>query len=87
MGVEKVDAVNGWLYFRASPENAGQRYLYRTRLSGEGKAESLTARARHPFLQHLAARRSGDSLFLILQPRARYRDCAPPGSHGRAHVD
>ena len=43
MGVEKVDAANGWLYFRASPENAGQRYLYRTRLSGEGKAERLTS--------------------------------------------
>jgi dipeptidyl-peptidase 4 len=43
MGVEKVDAVNGWLYFRASPENAGQRYLYRTRLSGEGKFEKLTS--------------------------------------------
>ena len=43
MGVEKVDAVNGWLYYRASPENATQRYLYRTRLSGEGKGERLTS--------------------------------------------
>ena len=43
MGVEKVDTTNGWLYFRASPENSGQRYLYRTRLGGEGKAERLTS--------------------------------------------
>ncbi|HET6646429.1 MAG TPA: DPP IV N-terminal domain-containing protein, partial [Pyrinomonadaceae bacterium] len=43
MGVEKVDAANGWLYFRASPENSGQRYLYRTRLTGEGKAERLSS--------------------------------------------
>ncbi len=31
-----------WLYYLASPENATQRYLYRTRLDGAGKAERLT---------------------------------------------
>jgi dipeptidyl-peptidase-4 len=31
-----------WLYYLASPENATQRYLYRTRLDGTGKAERLT---------------------------------------------
>jgi len=31
-----------WLYYLASPENATQCYLYRTRLDGTGKAEKLT---------------------------------------------
>jgi dipeptidyl-peptidase-4 len=31
-----------WLYYLASPDNATQRYLYRTRLDGTGKAERLT---------------------------------------------
>ncbi|HKP11258.1 MAG TPA: prolyl oligopeptidase family serine peptidase, partial [Blastocatellia bacterium] len=42
MGVQQVNAAGGWLYFMASPENATQRYLYRTRLDGEGKMERLT---------------------------------------------
>ncbi len=37
-----VDQEGGWLYFRASPANATQRYLYRTRLDGSGGAERLT---------------------------------------------
>ena len=40
--VEGVDEAGGWLYYSASPENATQRYLYRTRLNGEGKADRLT---------------------------------------------
>ncbi|MCI0487630.1 MAG: S9 family peptidase [Blastocatellia bacterium] len=40
--VEKVDKANGWLYFRASPENATQRYLFRARLDGTDKAERLS---------------------------------------------
>lgn len=35
-----VDEEDGWLYFIASPENVSQRYLYRTRLDGQGDAES-----------------------------------------------
>ena len=31
-----------WLYYMASPENATQRYLYRTRLDGKGTPERLT---------------------------------------------
>ena len=31
-----------WLYYLASPDNATQRYLYRTKLDGGGKAERLT---------------------------------------------
>ena len=31
---EAVDATGGWLYYAASPTNATQRFLYRTRLDG-----------------------------------------------------
>ena len=41
--ISSVDEKGGFLYFIASPENATQRYLYRTRLDGSGKAEKLTA--------------------------------------------
>jgi dipeptidyl-peptidase 4 len=40
--VEKVDAADGWLYFDASPDNATQKYLFRIRLNGNGKAERLS---------------------------------------------
>ncbi len=36
------DEKGGWMYFRASPDNAGQRYLYRTRLDGSGAPERVT---------------------------------------------
>jgi dipeptidyl-peptidase-4 len=42
LGVAGVDEDGGWLYYVASPENPTQRYLYRTRLSGKGRAERLT---------------------------------------------
>ncbi len=42
ISVEGVDEAGGWLYYSASPENATQRYLYRTRLDGQGKGERLT---------------------------------------------
>src|SRR3989449_2912192 len=37
-----VDEPGGWLYFIASPDNATQRYLYRTRLDGRGKPARLS---------------------------------------------
>jgi len=40
--VEKVDEPHGWLYYIASPDNATQRYLYRTRLTGNGKPQRLS---------------------------------------------
>ena len=40
--VQEVDEKGGWIYFIASPENATQRYLYRTRLDGSGAPERLT---------------------------------------------
>jgi dipeptidyl-peptidase-4 len=41
LDVVSVDASGGWIYFTASPENATQRYLYRSRLNGAG-VERLT---------------------------------------------
>ncbi len=41
-GIEGVDAKGGWLYYRASPGNPTQRYLYRARLDGKGRPERLT---------------------------------------------
>ncbi len=37
-----IDQKDGWLYFRASPDNAGQRYLYRSKLDGSGVPERVT---------------------------------------------
>jgi dipeptidyl-peptidase 4 len=37
-----VDPDEEWLYYMASPENATQRYLYRTRIEGKGTSERLT---------------------------------------------
>ncbi|MSO62221.1 MAG: S9 family peptidase [Acidobacteria bacterium] len=37
-----LDEKGGWLYFRASPDNAGQRYLYRSKLDGSGAPERVT---------------------------------------------
>ena len=36
------DEKGGWMYFRASPDNAGQRYLYRARLDGSSSPERVT---------------------------------------------
>src|SRR5438132_3525012 len=40
--VEKLDAAGGWLYFDASPDNATQKYLFRTRTDGKTKAERIS---------------------------------------------
>ncbi|HZD51289.1 MAG TPA: S9 family peptidase [Silvibacterium sp.] len=37
-----VDHKNGWFYFEASPDNATQTYLYRSRLDGSGTPERVT---------------------------------------------
>jgi dipeptidyl-peptidase-4 len=42
LGVAAVDVKGGWLYYTASPDNPAQRYLYRTRLDGTGRAARLT---------------------------------------------
>jgi dipeptidyl-peptidase 4 len=42
ISIQGVTPQEDWLYYIASPENATQRYLYRTRLDGTGAAERLT---------------------------------------------
>ncbi|GGG27926.1 S9 family peptidase [Pontibacter amylolyticus] len=42
MEIAGIDEKGGYVYFIASPENATQKYLYRTRLNGRGKAERLS---------------------------------------------
>ena len=40
--VKLIDEKNNWIYFMASPDNATQQYLFRTRLDGKGKPERLS---------------------------------------------
>jgi dipeptidyl-peptidase 4 len=42
MQISCIDERGGYLYFEASPENATQRYLYRTKLDGSGSAQRIT---------------------------------------------
>jgi dipeptidyl-peptidase-4 len=52
MQVVRIDMAGGWLYFNASPENATQMFLWRTRLDGTGTPERLTpagARGTHDY--------------------------------------
>ena len=42
VSVVGVDAPAGWLYYIASPDNATQRYLFRTRLDGTGAPARLS---------------------------------------------
>lgn len=47
--IASVDEPGGWLYYIASPDNPTQRYLYRTRLDGTGKAERITPQSQAGF--------------------------------------
>lgn len=40
--LKMADEKSGYLYFTASPKNATQQYLYRTKLDGTGAAERIT---------------------------------------------
>lgn len=42
ISVSLIDEQNNYVYFIASPENATQKYLYRTRLDGKGKLERIS---------------------------------------------
>jgi len=42
MEIAAIDEKSGYVYFFASPENATQKYLYRTKLDGKSKAERLS---------------------------------------------
>lgn len=59
ISVEMVDVPNGWLYFSASPENPTQKYLFRARLDGGGKAERLSP-ASQPGTHHYNISPRGD---------------------------
>ena len=37
-----IDEKSGFIYFMASPDNATQSYLYKTRLDGKGKLQRLS---------------------------------------------
>ena len=39
---EQIDETTGYVYFTASPANATQKYLYRTKLDGTGEAEKIS---------------------------------------------
>jgi len=45
MEIVAVDEAGGYVYFMASPDNATQQYLYRTRINGKGKSERLSPAA------------------------------------------
>ncbi len=45
MDIRLVDEKNNLLYFLASPQNATQKYLYKIKLDGKGKAELITPSA------------------------------------------
>ena len=59
ISVNRVDAANGWLYFDASPENATQRYLFRTRIDRPGPAERLSP-ANQPGTHNYSLSPAGD---------------------------
>jgi dipeptidyl-peptidase 4 len=40
--IKYIDDKNGFAYFMASPDNATQKYLYRTKLDGKGKLELVS---------------------------------------------
>lgn len=42
MDIDVIDEKGGYVYFHASPDNATQKYLYRSKLDGSGTAERLT---------------------------------------------
>ncbi len=42
MDISAIDEANNYIYFLASPYNATQKYLYRTKLDGTGKAERMS---------------------------------------------
>jgi dipeptidyl-peptidase-4 len=42
IGLKSIDEKGGYAYFLASPTNATQQYLYKTKLDGKGKLEKVT---------------------------------------------
>jgi dipeptidyl-peptidase-4 len=42
LSIAGIDEAAGWVYYIASPDNAGQRYLFRAKLAGGGQIERVT---------------------------------------------
>jgi dipeptidyl-peptidase-4 len=42
MDISTIDEKGGYVYFHASPDNATQKYLYRTKLDGSGSLEMIS---------------------------------------------
>jgi dipeptidyl-peptidase-4 len=42
ISISRIDEKNNYIYFMASPDNATQQYLYRTKLDGKGKLERIS---------------------------------------------
>lgn len=40
--LKRIDEMNGYIYFTASPENATRKYLYRLRIDGKSKLQPLS---------------------------------------------
>ncbi|WP_147676645.1 S9 family peptidase [Algibacter pacificus] len=45
ININNIDVKGGYVYYIASPDNFTQRYLYRSRIDGKGKAERMTPQA------------------------------------------
>ena len=46
ISIVSIDVKKGWVYYIASPKDPGQRYLYRTRLKGNGEPQLLSKNRR-----------------------------------------
>ena len=64
-----VDSAAGWVYYTASPDNATQLYLYRTRLDGKGKQERVTPRDQPGYHTYKISRRRPVGVPLVLTAR------------------
>ena len=87
ISIAAVDEKGGWLYYTASPDNATQQYLWRTRLDGKGKAERLTPAdqaGRHRYTISPDAKWAFHS-WSTLRHAAGHRTGEPAEAHGGAH--
>ena len=62
VNINCIDPAGGYVYYIASPDNFTQRYLYRSRLDGTGKAERITPAN---FTGHNAYQMSADAKWAI----------------------
>ena len=85
--VTGVDSARGWIYYTASPENATQLYLYRSRLDGKGKAERVTPQqsAGVSLLPDFSGRPLGNPHLLVIRDPAGGRPGPPAGPQGGPH--